>query len=65
MRGFRFSRRLDRQGRKVVSSAPAETAPATKPKQATRQPDNVYVPTPQFIVDTMLEMAEVKRGNVV
>jgi SAM-dependent methyltransferase len=31
----------------------------------TRQPDVVYVPTPQQVVDKMLEMAEVKKGDIV
>ncbi len=30
-----------------------------------REPDVVYVPTPQKVVDKMLEMAEVKKGDVV
>ena len=30
-----------------------------------RQPDVVYVPTPQVVVDKMLELAEVKKGDVV
>ncbi len=47
------------------SSAPAETPPANDSKQPARKPDVVYVPTPQFIVDKMLEMAEVKKGDVV
>jgi outer membrane protein assembly factor BamB len=36
-------------------------APATPKKQ----PDVIYVPTPQNVVDKMLEMAEVKKGDVV
>lgn len=47
------------------SSAPAETPPANDSKQPVRKPDVVYVPTPQSIVDKMLEMAEVKKGDVV
>jgi SAM-dependent methyltransferase len=31
----------------------------------TRKPDVVFVPTPQKVVDKMLEMAEVKSGDVV
>jgi SAM-dependent methyltransferase len=30
-----------------------------------REPDVIYVPTPQPIVDKMLELAEVKKGDVV
>jgi len=32
---------------------------------AHRQPDVVYVPTPQRVVDAMLELAEVQQGDVV
>ncbi|OHB65508.1 MAG: hypothetical protein A2168_00965 [Planctomycetes bacterium RBG_13_50_24] len=46
------------------SGTPAEqqTAQAKKP---TRQPDVIYVPTPQEVVDKMLEMAEVKKDDLV
>jgi len=40
------------------SSPPAESKPA-------KTPDVVYVPTPQPVVDKMLELAEVKAGDVV
>jgi len=30
-----------------------------------REPDVIYVPTPQAVVEKMLEMAEVKKGDVV
>lgn len=43
----------------VVAAAPAATIVPDK------QPDVIYVPTPQAVVDKMLEMAEVKRGDVV
>ncbi len=33
--------------------------------QPRREPDVIYVPTPQKVVDKMLEMAEVKKGDVV
>ena len=38
----------------------AETAEAPAKK-----PDVIYVPTPQAVVDKMLEMAEVKKGDIV
>jgi predicted RNA methylase len=42
------------------------TASAAEPAKASpREPDVIYVPTPQKIVDRMLEMAEVKAGDVV
>src|SRR5438445_5763984 len=30
-----------------------------------KEPDVIYVPTPQAVVDKMLQMAEVKKGDVV
>jgi tRNA G37 N-methylase Trm5 len=39
---------------------PAGTAPT-----APRKPDVIYVPTPQKVVERMLELAEVKPGDVV
>ncbi len=42
-----------------ISAQSAATAPAP------RTPDVIYVPTPQLVVDKMLEMAEVKPGDVV
>jgi SAM-dependent methyltransferase len=37
----------------------------TRPAAVARTPDVVYVPTPQPVVEKMLEMAEVKKGDVV
>jgi predicted RNA methylase len=37
----------------------------TAPAKPTKSPDVVYVPTPQAVVDKMLELAEVKAGDVV
>jgi tRNA G37 N-methylase Trm5 len=34
-------------------------------KDSDRRPDVVYWPTPQIVVDKMLELAEVKKGDVV
>lgn len=44
-----------------VAKSPAAVPAAKKPKT----PDVIYVPTPQAVVDKMLEMAEVKAGDVV
>jgi SAM-dependent methyltransferase len=41
-----------------------QTAPA-KEQAESRKPDVVFVPTPQAVVDKMLELAEVKKGDVV
>jgi len=46
---------------KKIEAAPANEV-ALKPM---RQPDVIYVPTPQGVVDKMLELAEVKLGDVV
>jgi predicted RNA methylase len=44
----------------------AETkAPPTAESKPAKTPDVVYVPTPQPVVDKMLELAEVKAGDVV
>jgi uncharacterized protein (TIGR03000 family) len=45
------------------STKPEETE--KKPKKPEREPDVVFVPTPQEVVDKMLEMAAVKRGDLV
>jgi cyclopropane fatty-acyl-phospholipid synthase-like methyltransferase len=45
--------------------AQTSTPAAKKAKAPAREPDVVYVPTPQSVVDKMLEMAEVKPGDVV
>jgi len=39
-------------------AAESETPPA-------RHPDVIYVPTPHAVVDKMLEMAEIKKGDIV
>jgi 2-polyprenyl-3-methyl-5-hydroxy-6-metoxy-1,4-benzoquinol methylase len=39
----------------------AQAAPAAT---ALREPDVIYVPTPQTVVDAMLKMAAVKKGDV-
>ncbi|MHC4204825.1 MAG: SAM-dependent methyltransferase [Planctomycetota bacterium] len=37
----------------------------TKTKKASRKPDVIYVPTPQEVVDKMLELAEVTKDDLV
>jgi predicted RNA methylase len=46
----------------TYAADPPKPAETTKPK---KEPDVVYVPTPQEVVDKMLELAEVKKGDVV
>jgi cyclopropane fatty-acyl-phospholipid synthase-like methyltransferase len=43
---------------------PVGTACSAQPAQEARDPDVVYVPTPQPVVDAMLAMAGVKKGDV-
>lgn len=50
-----------KRAKKSSTSGEAKAAPATPRKT----PDVVYVPTPQAVVDKMLELAEVKPGDVV
>jgi ribosomal protein L11 methylase PrmA len=47
----------------ALSLVAAETA--TAEAKARKTPDVIFVPTPQTAVDKMLEMAEVKKGDVV
>ncbi|CAN5915380.1 hypothetical protein BH23PLA1_BH23PLA1_37030 [soil metagenome] len=44
---------------------PAQEAIAGQDVGEGRKPDVIYVPTPQVVVDKMLELAEVKKGDVV
>ena len=49
---------------KKISRASAKQK-TTKIKKATRKPDVIYVPTPQEVVDKMLELAEVTKDDLV
>jgi precorrin-6B methylase 2 len=51
----------------VAAPAPPKTASPDNatPAAPTKEPDVIYVPTPQEVVDRMLEMAEVKKSDVV
>lgn len=49
----------------VVILARLAAAQQVPPASTNREPDVIYVPTPQSVVDKMLEMAEVKKGDVV
>ena len=52
----------------VVAAALAAAAPAPaqapQASPASRSPDVIYVPTPQNVVEEMLKMADVKKGDV-
>lgn len=43
----------------------AEELPLTDELKEIREPDVIFVPTPQFVVDKMLELAKVKKDDVV
>jgi SAM-dependent methyltransferase len=45
-------------------AAPAETTPA-QPEKAPKTPDVIYVPTPERVVATMLDLAKIRPGDVV
>jgi 2-polyprenyl-3-methyl-5-hydroxy-6-metoxy-1,4-benzoquinol methylase len=49
----------------VASSLPAAAQAVAAPSQTLRQPDVIYVPTRQAVVDAMLKVANVKAGDVV
>lgn len=48
-----------------TTADPLTLASAAEPKGEGKKPDVIYVPTPQPIVDKMLELARVKRGDLV
>lgn len=49
------------QARPSTNAAPAPGVTLAAPKK----PDVIFVPTPQEVVDKMLELAEIKKGDVV
>jgi SAM-dependent methyltransferase len=49
----------------AVLLAAAAVLPGQAPPQGSRRPDVIYVPTPNEVVDKMLELAEVKKSDVV
>jgi 2-polyprenyl-3-methyl-5-hydroxy-6-metoxy-1,4-benzoquinol methylase len=48
----------------TAGAAPAAQAVAAPAQQGMRQPDVIYVPTRQSVVDAMLKVANVKAGDV-
>jgi SAM-dependent methyltransferase len=64
----------DKKPKKVVKPVPAKKKPIKviskdiklkiKPVDPNRTPDVVFVPTPQKAVEKMLEMAKIKKGDV-
>ena len=51
-------------GAASAEPAPASQAAAAPAQQGLRQPDVIYVPTRQTVVDAMLKVASVKAGDV-
>jgi cyclopropane fatty-acyl-phospholipid synthase-like methyltransferase len=49
----------------MLALAPWAASQAPKAEQPDKEPDVVFVPTPQEVVDKMLELAQVKRGELV
>jgi SAM-dependent methyltransferase len=49
----------------VASSATAQAPAATRQAPPLREPDVIYVPTPQNVVDAMLKLANVTSSDVV
>ena len=45
-------------------AAAAPQAPVAETPAPSRAPDVIYVPTPQPVVEAMLEMAKVKKGDI-
>ena len=52
-------------GALLVMPALSAPADATKEAEPKRKPDVIYAPTPQGVVEKMLEMADVKKADVV
>ena len=48
----------------LIAAALVGGMTAAAPAAAQRQPDVIYVPTPQEVVEDMLRIAEVKKGDV-
>jgi len=49
----------------LANAADTSTPQQVKGKPSSKKPDVVYVPTPQAVVEKMLELASVKPGDVV
>jgi ribosomal protein L11 methylase PrmA len=48
----------------LLAAAPAFSVAQPQPRKATQQPDVIYVPTPHEVVDDMLRLADVKKGDI-
>ena len=61
--------RVSSRGSQTVAGLKRSRTPAkqknSRTKKASRKPDVIYVPTPQEVVDKMLDLAEVKKDDLV
>jgi len=61
--------RVSSRGSQTITGLKRSRTPAkqqtTRIRKASRKPDVIYVPTPQEVVDKMLELAEVKKDDLV
>jgi len=48
----------------VLAAAPAFSFAQAQPRKPSQQPDVIYVPTPHEVVDDMLRLANVKKGDI-
>jgi ribosomal protein L11 methylase PrmA len=48
----------------ILAAAPAFSFAQPQPRKPAQQPDVIYVPTPHEVVDDMLRLANVKKGDV-
>src|SRR5262249_42669859 len=53
-------------GQQAKKTTPEKIAPPEEiKKQVDREPDVIYLPTPQEVVERMLELAEIKKDDIV
>jgi ribosomal protein L11 methylase PrmA len=48
----------------VIAAAPIFSFAQPQPRKTTQQPDVIFVPTPHEVVDDMLRLANVRKGDV-
>lgn len=57
--------RITSRGSQTVAGLKRSRTPAKRKNPRIKKPDVIYVPTPQEVVDKMLELAEVKKDDLV
>jgi SAM-dependent methyltransferase len=62
--GCTEQRQLDAQAQQPTAPATQTAQPAPDTQTEQRQPDVPYVPTPQPVVERMLQLANVRKGDV-